>query len=172
MARFARKLRTYEHIIADLSMNYVERLVFLCGYSAERTEHDYGTDLVFFTYDEQGEVENGQIYVQLKATDMLPVLVDKATIAFPVSHADLLAWLDEPMPYILVVYDAKGGKAYWTYIQAYFERLSGFVLDDVGAKVTVHIPMSNVLDEDAIRRFAVFRDSILAQVKGVVHYDD
>jgi len=84
----------------------------------------------------------------------------------------MLAWLDEPMPYILVVYDAKGGNAYWTYIQAYFERLSRFVLDDAGATVTVHIPMSNVLDKDAIRRFAVFRDSILAQVKGVVHYDD
>lgn len=48
MSMFARTRRTREHIIADLSMNHVERLIFRCGYSAERIEHDYGTDLVIF----------------------------------------------------------------------------------------------------------------------------
>ncbi len=32
----AKKKRPREHIIADLSVNHVERYVFLCGYSVER----------------------------------------------------------------------------------------------------------------------------------------
>lgn len=44
-----RKKRPREHIIAGLSVNYVERYVFLRGYSVERIEYDYGYDLIIFT---------------------------------------------------------------------------------------------------------------------------
>ena len=47
----------------------MERYALLCGYSVERRVHDYGIDLVILTYDPQGNVENGEILVQLKATD-------------------------------------------------------------------------------------------------------
>lgn len=94
-----KKKRPREHIIADLSVNHVERFVFLCGYSVERVEYDYGFDLVIFTYDANGEIDNGQIYVQLKATDSLRILVDQETIAFSVRRSDLELWLFEPMPY-------------------------------------------------------------------------
>ena len=36
------------HIIADLSVNHVERFVLRCGYTLERTVHDYGVDLLEF----------------------------------------------------------------------------------------------------------------------------
>ena len=85
----------------------------LCGYSVERVQHDYGIDLMLSTYDANGEVENGLIYAQLKATDHLDVLRNGQTIAFPVKRADLELWLREPMPYILVVYDAQADAAYW-----------------------------------------------------------
>ncbi|BAZ08938.1 hypothetical protein NIES4071_07440 [Calothrix sp. NIES-4071] len=85
----ARKKRPREHIIADLSVNYVERYVFLCGYSVERIEHDYGYDLVIFTYNAEGEIENGQIYIQLKATDSLSLLADQKTISFTLARSDL-----------------------------------------------------------------------------------
>jgi Domain of unknown function (DUF4365) len=98
-----KKRRPRQHIIADLSVNYVERYVLLCGYSAERVEHDYGIDLVIFTYDANGEIENGQIYVQLKATDKLSRLADDSVIAFPLQRSDLQLWLREPMPWILIV---------------------------------------------------------------------
>ena len=39
------KLRTRSHIIADLSVNHVERFVILEGHSCERFEKDYGYDL-------------------------------------------------------------------------------------------------------------------------------
>lgn len=84
-----KKKRPREHIIADLSVNHVERYVFLCGYSVERMEYNYGFDLVIFTYNTNGEIENGQIYVQLKATDSLKVLAGQETIAFPIARSDL-----------------------------------------------------------------------------------
>lgn len=63
-----RKRRTRQHIIADLSVNHIERFVLLNGYSTERVNCDYGIDLIIFTYDANGEIENGQIFVQLLVT--------------------------------------------------------------------------------------------------------
>ncbi len=115
-----RKKRTREHIIADISVNYVEHFIVTTGFSVERVEKDYGYDLVLFTYDSEGEIENGQIYLQLKATDHIQKTNDK--IALSISTKDLNLWLEEPMPVILILYDAIQKEAYWLYIQAYFEK--------------------------------------------------
>jgi hypothetical protein len=165
-----KKKRPRQHIIADLSVNHVERYVLLCGYSAERIEHDYGVDLVIFTYDANGEIENGQIYVQLKATDHLSRLAD-STISFPLKRSDLELWLQEPMPWILIVYDVQADLAYWLYIQAFFEAQIEFDLSRVGDIVTVHLPASNIVDQEAIRQFARYKENILTQIQGVIkHY--
>jgi hypothetical protein len=37
-----RKRRTREHVIADLSVNHVERMVLRCGWTVERVRRDYG----------------------------------------------------------------------------------------------------------------------------------
>jgi hypothetical protein len=123
--------------------------VFLCGYSVERVEYDYGFDLILFTYNINSEIENGQIYLQLKATDSLRTLADKETIAFSIARLDLELWLFEPMPCILIVYDAQLDIAYWLYLQAYFENWPGFDLSKVGESVTVHLPKTNILDQEA-----------------------
>ncbi len=60
-----RKRRTRGHIIADLSANHVEKYVLLCGYSVERVVHDYGVDLLLYTYTEAGEVENETVKIQV-----------------------------------------------------------------------------------------------------------
>jgi hypothetical protein len=46
-----RKRRTREHVIADLRVNHVERLVLRCGWTVERTRYDYGLDLDMHTYN-------------------------------------------------------------------------------------------------------------------------
>jgi hypothetical protein len=72
------KKRTREHIIADLSSNFVERQVLLCGFTAERVYFDYGIDLTIRTYNQDGEVEDGFIFVQLKATENLKQLTPES----------------------------------------------------------------------------------------------
>lgn len=166
-----KKQRTRAHTIADLSVNHVERYVLLCGYSVERVEYDYGTDLVIFTYNEAGEIENGQIFVQLKATDSLKVLADRETVAFPIERSDLELWLKEPMPYIFVVYDAQQDLAYWMYIQAYFESQQEFNLSQVDKTVTVHLKKENILTQKAIRKFVQYKNNVLSQLEGVIRHN-
>jgi hypothetical protein len=166
-----RKRRTREHIIADLSVNHVERQALLCGYSVERHTHDYGIDLVLFTYDGNGEIENGEVLLQLKATDHLKTVSSGQQVAFRLERADVLAWLREPMPVILAVYDAVAEVAYWLYVQAYFSQRGQPVLKRGSSTVTVHLPRTNMLDQAAIRRFALFRDRILAQTGQVQHHE-
>jgi Domain of unknown function (DUF4365) len=168
-----RKRRTREHVIADLSANHVERQALLCGHSIERRAHDYGIDLVLFTYDSTGEVENGEVLIQLKATDHLKTASGGQQVTFRVDRADLLAWLQEPMPVVLVVYDAPADAAYWLYVQGYFASGS----QAAGPKgktetVTVRIPRTNVLDQAAIQQFRVFRDRILAQAAEQVRHHE
>ena len=88
-----RKKRTREHIIADLSENHFERIALLKGFSVERTAHDYGYDIFLFSYDTNGEIENGYISVQLKATDSLTLINGNSKVSFPVDKKDLNLWL-------------------------------------------------------------------------------
>lgn len=93
-----RKRRTREYVIADLSVNHVERHVLLCGYTAERSLHDYGYDLFLTTYDANGEVEGGGVRIQVKASDFLRHRQDGQSFSFRLDTADLRLWLKEDSP--------------------------------------------------------------------------
>jgi hypothetical protein len=67
----ARKRRTRAHVIADQSVNYIERFIIDERHTAQRQEHDYGYDLNVITYDSEGYVEPGSFFVQLKAAEAL-----------------------------------------------------------------------------------------------------
>lgn len=172
LAEHKRKRRTREHVIADLSANHVERFVLRCGHIVERPAHDYGIDLVMNTFDVNGEIENGDVRIQLKATDSLVLTNDQQAIVYRLKRTDIRRWCSEPDPVILVVYDAPSDVAYWIYVQAYFEQLPSFDPDQAGVTFTIHIPRSNTLSEDAIRQFARFRDDVLRQRRGVVRHHE
>jgi hypothetical protein len=164
-----KKTRTREHILADLSINYAERFVLLCGFSAERVSHDYGYDLIVVTYNDSGEVENGQIYVQIKATDRLKLSRDGKTISVRVSRRDLAHWLREPYPVILIVYDGRNDLAFWLYVQAYFESRPSREMFS-SEEVAIRIPASQRLNRRAVKKLARYKDRILEQVGGWIHH--
>ena len=166
-----KKRRTREHVIADLSINHVERQALLAGFAVQRIVRDYGIDLFIATYDPSGEVENGEIRIQLKATDALRLVRGGQGIAVRVDQGDFRHWLMEPMPVILAVYDAAQHEAYWLYAQEHFESGRADRLDRAGVKMTVHVPRTNVVTPAAVRRFAGFRDRILLQLEGLTHHD-
>ena len=153
-----RKRRTREHVIADLSVNHVERFVLRCGWTVERTRHDYGIDLDMTTYSASGEVEDGKIMFQLKATDHLKRSADGTVIPVRLEWRDLLFWVNEPAPVILIIYGAQEDKSYWLYVQEYFRQLQWARRATATTTVTIHIPVGNILDEAAIRFFARLRD--------------
>jgi hypothetical protein len=149
----------------------VERHALLCGYSVERIVHDYGVDLLLYTYNEEGEIENDSVRIQLKATDDLPVLKD-GRIMFTVERADLEYWLEELLPVILIVYDARNDVAYWVYVQAYFQSLANFELSLVGKTTTIYLNRASVVHTEAIRMFARYKASVLRQRPEVIRYDE
>ena len=165
-----RKRRTREHVIADLAVNYLERYALLCGYTVERRVYDYGIDLVMITYDPNGEVENGEVLFQMKATDRLRRAADGQAILFRVARADLRAWLGEPMPMFLVVYDAGADAAYWTYVQAECEKRPGLTRPHGSRTLTLRIPLAQRLRRSAVRKFAQYKDRVLAQQVRLVHH--
>ena len=169
--RGSHKRRTRGHIIADLAVNHVERHVLRCGYTVERMVRDYGLDLTLYTFNRHGELEGGEAYFQVKATDRPTRLKSTGEITLTVERGDLAGWLASGPPVILILYDAKRDVAYWLYVQAYFQRLTGFQLSNAPAKVTVRIDPANVLNEAAVRKFALFKDRARHQL-GSIRHDD
>jgi hypothetical protein len=101
------KRRTREHVIADLSVNHVERFILLCEWTVERITHDYGLDLDMNSYATAGEPQSGRVYLQVKSTDKLKMQKNR-TLALRLDTRDILAWLHEPMPVMIILYDASG----------------------------------------------------------------
>jgi hypothetical protein len=165
-----KKRRTREHVVADLSINHVERQALLAGFAVQRIVRDYGIDLFIATYGTSGEVENGEIRIQLKATDAPQLIRGGQFIAVRVDQRDFRHWLMEPMPVILAIYDAARDEAYWLYVQEHFESGRPGRFDRAGAKMTVHVSRANIVTPAALRRFAAFRDRILLQLEGLTHH--
>lgn len=165
------KLRTREHVIADLSVNYVERLILRQGHAVQGIEKDYGYDLQMFTF-ENGAFENGYVYMQLKATDELKVLQGGASISFTLDRADINLWRREIMPVFLVVWDASQEVGYWLYMQTYLKRARANTLSPGQATLTVRLPATNILDEASIEQFRQYKNGIQRELEKVVDHHD
>src|SRR4051794_15734917 len=98
-----RKQRTRHHVIADQSVNYVERFIIDEGHTTQRLEKDYGYDLILFTYDDRGYVEPGLAFLQLKAAEAL--LPSGANYVFDLDIRDYNLWMAETVPVFLVLFD-------------------------------------------------------------------
>jgi hypothetical protein len=151
MTTLLRKLRTREHVLADLSVNHVERHVLLSGGIVQQPSRDYGYDLMMTSFNARGEIEAGSIFFQLKATDDLPLLADGKTISWVISRRDLLLWLDEACPVILVVYDGRRDRAYWLHVQDHFARWRSAELFLAGQTINVHLRLSARFNGRSIR---------------------
>jgi hypothetical protein len=149
-----RKRRTRGHVIADLAVNHVERHVLRCGHTMQRIIHDYGLDVAIRTYDRRGEVENGLLWIQVKATDHPRHLASQDALAVRVECKDLVFWLGERYPVLLVLYVAQKDAAYWLHIQAELGSAGRmFGLPRSGSTLTLHIPRANVFNEKVVKQF-------------------
>lgn len=132
-----------------------------------RVTRDYGIDVYMTTFNDPGEVENGHVLFQLKATDRLTRTADGQSALLRIECSALDRWLRETYPTVLVLYDAATEVAYWLYVQAYFRGPKAPPIR--GQTVTVHLPLVNVLNAEAMRGFRAAKASILEQTKGVRH---
>ena len=70
-------------------------------------------------------------------------------------------YLNEPVPVILVIYDAKRDQAWWSHLNESLRKEGRAKF--LTATFTMRVPLANVLDVGAVRRFRVFRDLALAK---------
>jgi hypothetical protein len=115
-----RKQRTRQHVIADQSLNYVERFIIDAGHTAQRLAPDYGYDLILFTYDDQGYAEPGVAFLQLKAAETLTP--SRSDYVYDLDIRDYNLWLYEDVPVFLVLFDAMRRRAYWLHVQGLFRK--------------------------------------------------
>ena len=163
MSRPPFKTRTRAHVVADLSVNHVERFVLRRGHICDEPGKDYGYDLTLYFFA-GGQITTGPVLVQLKASDHLRPLRTALEYSFTPSVADLNLWLREINPVILILYDAQADRAYWQYVQRFFNNAR-----TVPAVRAIRVPVSQRLDESAVDEFLLSRDRVAAQLAKVVH---
>jgi hypothetical protein len=145
-----RKRRTREHVIADQSVNHVERFIIDQGHAAQRLSCDYGYDLVLFTFDEQGCFEPGAVCLQLKAAESLHSV--GSDYVFDLDVRDYNLWRWEKSPIILVLFDASLRRAFWLCIQDYFAGDAARRPKKGAKTVRVHVPKRQKVNRRAIEK--------------------
>jgi hypothetical protein len=163
MAR--RKKRTRTHVIADLSFHHVGYFVVREGFTLEAVEGDYGLDAWIITFAKSGEVENGMIYVQLKASDN--IVRKPGGIAFRVKKSDVDLWESEPMPVYLVLFDVAEERAYWMYFQRYAAANGISAATMKHNSVEVLFDEGQVVDETAVRQWRADKADVLEEIAKV-----
>jgi hypothetical protein len=165
-----RKRRTRGHVIASQSVNYVERLLIDEGHTAQRVENDYGNDLILFTYDGFGYAEPGYVFLQLKATESIRAGSGGRDFRLSIRIEDYNLWRDEPMPVFLVLYDAAKRKAYWLYLQQYFEEDRAREPRAGARSVWLRVPAANRMSRRTIRYLRGRKQAVLDQSRGTIHH--
>lgn len=150
-----------------MSLHHLAFMVSACGFTVEETRRDYGYDLSIFTFDPKGEYENGNIFVQLKATDKIKFL-KTGNVSFPISKSDIMSWESQPFPVYLVVFDAIKFNAYGLYLQRHFQA-SGITSAAMTTR-SIAVPLSPTpLTGPAIQIWRDEKNAILRQIGAVTH---
>jgi len=156
-----RKRRTREHVIEEMSANFLERKVLQRGHLLVRApQREYGWDATMFHFSpESGEIENGEVRIQLKATDHLETT--KQVVSCRVQTKDLHYWYweDQQLPFVLVLYDARKHCGYWVHIRQHVDD-NGLIIDPEQQTVDLKIPRTNLITVktiDSFRRMSLSR---------------
>lgn len=163
-----RKRRTRQHVIAAQSVNYVERFIIDEGHTAERLANDYGYDLILYTYDEEGYAEEGSVYLQLKASENLKASGDK--FVFDMDLRDYARWMRELMPVILILFGASKRRAYWLYVQRYFDEDPSRKPRQGVRTVRVRVPRRQAVSRTAIKTMRAYKQRVLQQAEGAIDH--
>jgi len=152
------KLRTESHVIAELSVNFLERRVLKRRHQYVRMPApEYGIDGWMWHFSAEGYPEDGHVYFQLKATSKLRFVDEKRCVTAKIESTHLRDWWHRKHhPVILVLYDAVGDRAFWLDVQAYCDEVNitkphRLTLDQ--ETVTIRIPVKNKLTLRAVDYF-------------------
>jgi hypothetical protein len=147
--------RTLEHIIEEMSLNFLERKVLERGHQlVPAMKREYGHDATMFHFSpETGAIENGEVRFQLKATDKLDTEAEFAICpAIKVKHLHHWYWEAQKFPFLLVLYDAVRHRGYWVDVRRYVDNVLKEV-DPDQKTTTIRMPWSSRITVKSIDRF-------------------
>jgi hypothetical protein len=149
-----RKRRTREHVIEEMSVNFLERKILERGHMLVRApQREYGWDATMFHFSpETGEIENGEVRIQLKATDHLDYGREFATCRIQTKDLRYWYWEDQQIPFVVVLYDAQRHRGFWVAVREYVDQWR-LDLDHEQRTVDLHIPWANRVTLRTIDRF-------------------
>lgn len=163
------KRRTPEHVVADMSVNFLERRVLECGWVMEVMRSDYGIDAAIITFTPEGYVEPGLVYVQVKSARRLRLVDNGRSASLRLERSHIRAWMSEPFPVMIVLYDASSDAALWMHLQASASASTAATGKKRGM-VSVRIPLDAKLSAESIQAFRSLKQSILPRLGHRIRY--
>lgn len=156
-----RKERPRSRVIADMSVNFLERRVLLRGHRLVRIPEESdcdGTDAFMRTHDPNTTyAEPGQVDFQLKATDHLQFIDSGRSVTCRVETSHLHFWYWQTFhPFVLILYDAQEHRAFWLDVKIWVDMHSDAFhrqCEQRKPTITVDIPTDNKLTPAAIDHF-------------------
>ncbi len=155
-----RKRRTRQHQIEDLSYNFVEAQVLDAFCVMRRyTERDYSYDASVRTFVENGEIENGEFYIQVKATDNLRYSRRNKGYELTLERRDLELWLNQRYPVLVVLYDAKRKRGFYIDLHKYF-RENRLLLRKINKNKQVFLSPKNEFSPQVVKYYRTIKNEI------------
>jgi hypothetical protein len=153
------KFCTRQHLLELKSYNFVERQCLDARCLFERTKHDFGYDGDITTIRPKGEVENGEIKVQVKASSKVKYSEKHKGYVFDFSKRDLELWLGSNDLVILILYDGQNDRGYYIPLEDYFKR-NRLSLRKVRKFIRVYFPPANLFDTTNIQSLRKLKNEI------------
>ncbi len=145
-----RKRRTRSHVIEDLSFNFVERKVLARSHMLVRApQREYGWDATMFHFSPSGEIENGEVRIQLKGTDNLDRTKNYAHCRVSTKDLHYWYWEDQQLPFVLILFDVQQTAAFWISVRQHIDDHE-IQLDPERQTVDLRIPWTNKVTVNTI----------------------
>lgn len=137
-----------------MSVNFLERKVLERGHMLVRgPQREYGWDATMFHFSpESGEIENGEVRIQLKATDHLDSGREYATCRIRTEDLNYWYWEDQQIPFVVVLYDAQRHRGYWIAVRQYVDQWK-LEIQPEQQTIELRIPWLNQVTVRAIDHF-------------------
>ena len=160
-----RKLRTRQHVLEDLSYNFVEKQVLLGFCTYIRYAHrEYSYDASISTFDDRGELEPENILIQVKATEHSKFSKKHQGYELALDTRDIELWLEEVWPVLLIFYDGVKDLGYFIELHEYFKE-NRLVLEELNKTKTIFISPKNVFRPQTVKEYRNKKNQIHGKIK-------
>jgi hypothetical protein len=130
------------------------------------SQRDYGYDAAIRTFLETGEAENGEFYIQVKATDGIKYSRKHQGYELTLEKRDLELWLSETTPVIIVLFDALRNRGFFLNLHEYFTR-NRLVLKEIHKYKQVFINSKNIFTPEVVRQIRQLKNINYETAKGI-----